>query len=520
MRYIKTFENHSQYEDFIQSKDYLNPNISHCVSENEVHYNRYFLTPKQFVEYRYSFLKSICDKFYTHRKQYMDFKTEYENICANKLARLLTENLNLYDKGLRYGMSDLSTYSYTDASFTNSDNRIIDLGVSNNLIVGLRIDNNSHYLIGDASLYKTDEIYNGNDVFYIPWIDTYEHDYEDEEDAVSAIIEETRYGDNVVLLCPHDTYANFTIAYPDGNGGYTTTKPSSLTWTLTITDGTIRPNTEWFTLTLFHMEDQSINTRVDNVVTTMRSDFKKWYNADFSDLSVLDDIKLEFPKDIYDFIVNPWKYLNENIIFSYYEYVDLGLPSGTLWAMTNVGTIYDTNYGLYFQWGDTKGYTAEQVGTDKQFSWEDYKFNPDGDGSTMTKYNTTDGKTVLDPEDDAARVNWGSCWKMPTVKQCEELLNTKYVTNEYVTNYHDSGVNGLLFTSVSNGNTMFIPAAGDGTGDKIYNVGNRGCIWASALNSQNVKYAWYFYFYNDGSENVNNYTDRSSGYSVRAVINQ
>ena len=59
-----------------------------------------------------------------------------------------------------------------------------------------------------------------------------------------------------------------------------------------------------------------INTKVDNVVTTMKTDFKKWYNANFSDLSTLDDIKLEFPKDIYDFIVNPWKYLDEDAIFN------------------------------------------------------------------------------------------------------------------------------------------------------------------------------------------------------------
>lgn len=317
MNHLKLFDNHTEYETFVSGDTMVRPNVSYCVDENHVHYDRYFLTSKQFVEYRYSFLKSLCDKFYTYRKQHMDFdvKSDYEQICLHKLAQLLTENLNLLDKGLRYSVTDLSTYSYTtNTSFTNGDNRIIDLGVSSDLRLELRIDNNNHYLIGDTTLYKTDEIYNGNDVFYILWIDAYEYDYED--DAMYAMIDNVMYGDNIVLLCPHDTYANFTIAYPDGNGGYTTTKPSSLTWTLTITDGTIRPNPEWVSLTLFDMEDESISTRVDNVVTTMRTDFKKWYNADFSDLSVLDDIKLEFPKDIYDFIVNPWKYLDEDAIFN------------------------------------------------------------------------------------------------------------------------------------------------------------------------------------------------------------
>lgn len=97
-----------------------------------------------------------------------------------------------------------------------------------------------------------------------------------------------------------------------------------------------------------------------------------------------------------------------------YEYVDLGLPSGTLWAKMNAGAESETDTGLYFAWGETQGYTAEQVGVDKQFSWSDYKFNPSGDGSTFTKYNLTDNKVVLDAEDDAAAVNMGGEWHMPT----------------------------------------------------------------------------------------------------------
>ncbi len=315
MKYVKLFQNHSKYNEFIGGQ-YLRPNISYCVNENHAHYTKYFLTPKQFVEYRYSFLKSLSQKFYTYRKQHMDVnKSEYENLCVNYTRKKQEE---LYKKGLRYGFNTIDNYNFSWAVFTNivNNSTTIDASVGCDLKLGLRIDNNSHYLIGDASLYKTDEIYNGNDVFYILWIDAYEYDYEDETDAMYAIIEEAMYGDSIVLLCPHNTYANFTIAYPDGNGGYITAKPSSLTWTPAITYDTIPPNTEWISLFLFSAEDESINTRVDNVVTTMRTDFRKWYNADFSDLSVLDDIKLEFPKDIYNFIVNPWIYLDEDAMFN------------------------------------------------------------------------------------------------------------------------------------------------------------------------------------------------------------
>lgn len=63
--------------------------------------------------------------------------------------------------------------------------------------------------------------------------------------------------------------------------------------------------------------------------------------------------------------------------FNGYEYVDLGLPSGTLWAKMNVGAESETDYGLYFAWGETQGYADAST---KAFSWADYKFNPSGDG--------------------------------------------------------------------------------------------------------------------------------------------
>ena len=94
-----------------------------------------------------------------------------------------------------------------------------------------------------------------------------------------------------------------------------------------------------------------------------------------------------------------------------YEYVDLGLPSGTLWAKMNVGANSETDPGLYFAWGETEGYTAEQVGVDKQFTWADYKFNPSGDGETFTKYTSSD--ETLELIDDAAAVNMGGKWHMP-----------------------------------------------------------------------------------------------------------
>lgn len=119
-----------------------------------------------------------------------------------------------------------------------------------------------------------------------------------------------------------------------------------------------------------------------------------------------------------------------------YEYVDLGLPSGNLWATCNVGANNPEETGLYFQWGDIQGYTAEQVGIDKQFNtdWADYKYSHEGATETspqLTKYcnsrssgynNFTDTLSILELSDDAVHMNMGGGWTMPSKEDYEELI--------------------------------------------------------------------------------------------------
>ena len=195
--------------------------------------------------------------------------------------------------------------------------------------------------------------------------------------------------------------------------------------------------------------------------------------------------------------------------------IDLGLPSGRLWADRNVGADKPEDYGLFFQWGDTQGYTASQVGSgtrQKYFGWADYKFNPSGDGSTMTKYNSTDGKTVLDIEDDAARINMGGNWRMPTTDEIQELFNSDYTTHIRTTS---NGVNGRLVTSKSNGNSVFLPAAGYADNGSVRNVGSYGNYWSSSLG--NVQDAFDLLFGSSGiSPAIYDYCC-CYGFSVRAV---
>ena len=191
---------------------------------------------------------------------------------------------------------------------------------------------------------------------------------------------------------------------------------------------------------------------------------------------------------------------------SSHEYVDLGLPSGLLWATCNVGANAPEEYGDYFAWGETQ--------PKDYYDWSTYQYY---DGSNPTKYNGNDSLTILLPEDDAATTNWGDGWRMPTVEEWEELYNN--TTNTWTT---QNGVNGKLFTA-SNGNSIFLPAAGFRDDDELIVAGSRGCYWSSSLNPAAYvigygywRNAWYFYFLSGYCDTRFN-SSRCTGQSVRAV---
>ena len=158
--------------------------------------------------------------------------------------------------------------------------------------------------------------------------------------------------------------------------------------------------------------------------------------------------------------------------------VDLGLPSGTRWATKNVGATSETDYGLMFSWGDTQGYSSSDA-TDHTFDWENYKWNPSGDGSTFTRYTGSDSTTKLKYEDDAARTSWGGDWRMPTKDDFRELIDeTDHV---WVTNYNGSGINGWIFSNKTDASKyIFLPAAGMRYNSQISQQGIEGQYWSSS----------------------------------------
>lgn len=176
--------------------------------------------------------------------------------------------------------------------------------------------------------------------------------------------------------------------------------------------------------------------------------------------------------------------------------IDMGLPSGVQWANCNVGAESLVDEGLFFSWGNVVGHA---MGGEYDF--------------TQSVYDTTPGAAVetdLSLERDAARAYLGDPWRMPSADECQELIEN--CTTIWTTM---NGVNGMLFTSNVNGNTLFFPAAGYYNGTSLISRGSTGFIWSSKYS--NARNAYRLRFDNLGVVNVQT-TGRFYGYPVRAVL--
>ena len=196
-----------------------------------------------------------------------------------------------------------------------------------------------------------------------------------------------------------------------------------------------------------------------------------------------------------------------------HDYVDLGLPSGTLWATCNVGATTPEGYGDYFAWGEIRPKETYNSST--------YKYcNGDDGWNTLTKYCSisyygyngfTDNLTTLQPSDDAATANWGGGWRMPTLEEWDELYQN--TTRTWTTR---NGVNGRLYTG-SNGNSIFLPAAGRRRDGEFFYTGTRVFCWSSSLNEESPNCAWGTDFELQRTHMIGNTGSRRYGVSVRPV---
>ena len=213
-----------------------------------------------------------------------------------------------------------------------------------------------------------------------------------------------------------------------------------------------------------------------------------------------------------------------------HECVDLGLPSGTLWATCNIGAESPEQYGDYFAWGET---APKDVYEWRNYQWAHWEYDTISENfyrlveETWYKYYFDywtedaavkgDNKAELEPEDDAAYVNWGSKWRTPTLEQLNELVNKcdwQWTTR--------NGVKGYLVTGL-NGNSIFLPASG-GRNDHLFNDGKFAYYWSRTLCSpKKLKleeadhHFAYIMFFNSFGDHEIWYDIRYDGIPVRAV---
>jgi hypothetical protein len=204
------------------------------------------------------------------------------------------------------------------------------------------------------------------------------------------------------------------------------------------------------------------------------------------------------------------------------EAVDLGLSSGTKWANMNVGATSESDYGLFFAWGETTGYAGSH-----DFGWTNYKWSAGSkDGKQFSKYvpsyeptywggeGSADNKTKLDLEDDAAHANWGGSWRMTTYAEVNELLATETDANYTWTWTSVDGHNGYRITNKSTSATIFLPAAGYWDGTSLTEQGNRGLYWTSSLFDSPRGLILYF---SNMTTPGSDFYPRSYGFTVRPV---
>ena len=193
-----------------------------------------------------------------------------------------------------------------------------------------------------------------------------------------------------------------------------------------------------------------------------------------------------------------------------YDWCDLGLPSGTLWATCNIGASTPYTKGDFFAWGETK--------TKDIYILDNYIFH-DKQIYEITKYCTEDvfgkrdNKTKLDVKDDAAYINWSKEWCIPQQEQIEELINSKYTISKWT---EINGTQGCLIVSKNNGNAIFLPASGkrDEQTDGENRTGN---YWSASLSKSTSSFAYNLYF-SRAEIKLTYIGERYEGFSIRPVL--
>ena len=198
-------------------------------------------------------------------------------------------------------------------------------------------------------------------------------------------------------------------------------------------------------------------------------------------------------RKISDVEIGPLKWGNIANVHNGYQYVDMGLPSGTKWAKYNIGATTPEGYGNYYAWGETETKTSYHAANCK--TWQKEMSSISGN-----------------LEYDAATANWGGSWRMPTAMEIGELMDKKYCTWTWTT---QNGVNGYLVTSKINNNSIFMPASGYKSNSTISSLGTNCYYWGGTVGSNNEQ-AYRIYFDVNTVQNQS-YGNRHFGHVIRPV---
>ena len=201
----------------------------------------------------------------------------------------------------------------------------------------------------------------------------------------------------------------------------------------------------------------------------------------------------------------------EGIQLSTDDYVDLGLPSGTLWYNSNLGANSPTARGYYFSWGNKEGYVASYTEGDYEGTIVGYSFIQDNYELT-NGYQLSDGYIPID--NDAANDILDEGWVMPTLQQFQELIDNCTITWETI-----DGIPGKLFTSNINGNVIFLPNNGYGNATTLSSPGFQSAYWTSDEDEENSSKAYAFALSTSILPNLNpvHVEEKRFGFGIRAV---
>lgn len=172
--------------------------------------------------------------------------------------------------------------------------------------------------------------------------------------------------------------------------------------------------------------------------------------------------------------------------YKHHDYVDLGLPSGTLWATCNVGAETPEGFGEYYAWGEI---------STKAVYYNNYQY--------------TETPDVLPLQDDVANVKWGGKWRMPTLAEVKELVSLCTSSYTFI-----NGIKGLTVTSKVNGKSIFFPRTGSYNDGLFYYSDEQGMYWSSTSEDNSLAYALYF---SDFDGFTSHWFNKYFGFPVRPV---